>query len=200
MKIVVLVAAAAYLLLPVGRSCEGENRQRIDRLEAVLVDGDVILRYGNGFWSPFFRDMSRREKRFSHVGIVVRKEAELLVVHASACDVTGAGFVACEPLQDFLQHATDFAVYRLDSVSGVRQRIAGIAMSFVGRRFDPFFELGDASRLYCSELVMHAVNSAAGERLVVPVVVNGHEIVTIDNCYGSSRFFAVADKRQLEGF
>ncbi|RDD31131.1 hypothetical protein CR161_10715 [Prosthecochloris sp. ZM] len=194
-----VVAAVLLLMLPFRTAFCAAQRGSLVILEAVVNEGDVILRYGNGFWSPFFRDVSPREKRFSHVGIVVRQDGLACVVHASAYDFSGIGQVSCEPLRDFLHDATDFAVYRFDEASGVRERIAGVALSFVGRQFDPLFELGDARRLYCSELVMHALNIATERKVVVPVAINGREIVTIDNCYADGRFFSVADKRQFDG-
>lgn len=166
----------------------------------VFEEGDIILRYGDGLWSPFFRDISRRDKRFSHAGILVRENGEICVVHASAADLTGVGKVSCESLETFLATAADYAVYRLAIPEPVKQRIAANARNYLGFSFDSSFDLSDKERLYCTELVMQAVNEAAGFAVIRPTVTNGIAVVAPDNCYEHRRFFSVADKRLPDGF
>ena len=151
--------------------------------EGALEEGDIILRYGNGLWSPVFRNVSRRDKRFSHAGIVVREGGAACVVHASAADLTGVGKVSWETVEDFLAASADYAVYRLAIPDLVRQRIAANARSYLGLSFDTLFDLSDTSRLYCTELVMQAVNEAAGFVVIRPTVANGIAVVAPDNCY-----------------
>jgi len=151
--------------------------------EEVLEEGDIILRYGNGLWSQVFRDISGRDKRFSHAGIVVRGVRGVCVVHASAADLTGVGNVSCEPVEDFLSSSADHAVYRLAIPWPVKQRIAVNARKYLGVPFDSAFDLSDTGRLYCTELVMQAVNQAAGFAVIRPTVTNGIALVAPDNCY-----------------
>ncbi|NTW83268.1 MAG: hypothetical protein HGB36_07875 [Chlorobiaceae bacterium] len=150
-------------------------------------DGDLVFRYGNGFWSPHFRNVSTLHKRFSHTGIVSIRFGRPWVVHSDAHSLTGVGQVRMEPLESFLADASDFAFFRLDAPQSVRTHIATVAFSYLGRPFDPSFDLHDPSKLYCSELVMHAVNEAAGKELIKPSVINGETVVAIDDCYRNSR-------------
>ncbi|TLU88077.1 MAG: hypothetical protein FDX30_01165 [Chlorobium sp.] len=149
-------------------------------------DGDLVFRYGNGFWSPYFRNVSTLQKRFSHTGIVFFRNGRPWVVHSDAHSLTGVGQVRLEPLESFLADASDFAFYRLDAPQSVRKHIATVAFSYLGRPFDPSFDLHDPSKLYCSELVMHAVNEAAGKELIKPSVIHGETVVAIDDCYRNS--------------
>lgn len=166
-----------------------------DVLAGILDEGDIILRYGNGFWSPFFRNVSRHEKRFSHAGVVVMDKGTFTVVHASADEMNGEGGVSYVSLEQFLSVSSDYAVYRVEAGKNIRLRIAENAKSYVGRPFDPSFNLADSKRLYCTELVMHAVNDAVGYKAIFPTVANGVSLVAPDDCYEGRVFFAVADKR-----
>ncbi len=167
----------------------------VDALAGILDEGDIILRYGNGFWSPFFRNVSRHEKRFSHAGVVVMEKGAFTVVHASAHEMNGEGSVSRVSLEQFLSVSSDYAVYRFETGKNVRLRIAENAKSYVGRPFDSSFNLADSKRLYCTELVMHAVNDAVGYKAISPTVTNGVSLVAPDDCYEGRGFFAVADKR-----
>ena len=169
-------------------------------LESLLAEGDVILRYGNGFWSPLCRDVSSREKRFSHAGIVVRDERGFGVVHASGGEFTGSGAVSCEPLGSFLASSTDFSVYRIDRAKVSGKKIAGNAAALIGRPFDRAFDLDDGGRrMYCTELVRHAVNTAAGFAVIGTTSVHGTPLVAPDDCYAHALFRKVADGATFPG-
>lgn len=167
----------------------------IDALAGIVDEGDIILRYGNGFWSPFFRNVSRYEKRFSHAGVVVMENGTFFVVHASAHEMNGVGCVSCVSLRQFLSVSSDYAVYRFETEKNVRWRIAENAKSYIGRPFDSSFNIADKNRVYCTELVMHSVNDAVGYKAISPTVVNGVVLVAPDDCYEDRSFVAVADKR-----
>ena len=174
---------------------EAGSSAAVDALASILDEGDIILRYGNGFWSPVFRNVSRYEKRFSHAGVVVREKGTFNVVHASAHEMNGAGHVSRVSLEQFLSVSSDYAVYRFETEKNVRLRIAENAERYVGRPFDSSFNLADRKRLYCTELVMHAVNDAVGYKAISPTVTSGIALVAPDDCYEGRGFFAVADKR-----
>uniref|UniRef100_B3EKF4 Permuted papain-like amidase YaeF/Yiix C92 family enzyme n=1 Tax=Chlorobium phaeobacteroides (strain BS1) TaxID=331678 RepID=B3EKF4_CHLPB len=151
--------------------------------ERRLENGDIILRYGKGLWSQFFRDVSRRDKRFSHAGIVVREEGAFYVIHAAAAELTGVGKVTCDPLGAFLEASSDYAVYRLAVSGPVRQKIAHNARNYLGVSFDTSFDLSEQERLYCTEMVMQAVNKATGFVVIRPTAASGIAVVAPDNCY-----------------
>jgi hypothetical protein len=177
----------------------GDNRlQVVSRVVGSAArEGDVVLRYGTGFWSAWFRDASRHEKRFSHAGIVISDDNMLYVVHSSASDINGQGTVRQEPLGEFLEEAKDFAVFRFHVSDEIRQRIGLYARSFLGRPFDALFNLDDESRLYCTELVMLSVNRAAGKEMIGPEWINGVPVVTLDRCYLHNDSYPVVDRRDM---
>jgi hypothetical protein len=177
-----LLAGAA---LPHSNISEGSlRRQReLTRRTSACQDGDLVFRYGNGFWSPYFRDASPVHKRFSHAGVIVFRNGLPWVMHAEANSLTGVGKAHMVTLEEYLAEASDYAFFRLDAPRILRARIAAVAVSYTGRPFDTSFDTQEASKLYCSELVMHAVNEGCGHPVIRPSVIRGISIVTIDDCY-----------------
>lgn len=173
------------LMLPVSSVSDRAFRQHLFLQRAVSIcrDGDLVFRFGTGFWSPYFRDASLMDKRFSHTGVIVFRYGRPWVVHSDAHSLTGVGKVRMERLETFLAEAYDYAFFRLDVPWHTRSEIAAVAVSYLGRPFDPSFDAEDTSSLYCSELVMHAVNEACGRSVIRPSLVNGKAVVAIDDCY-----------------
>ncbi len=178
-----------------GRLEGKRTRMSIESLTGILDEGDIIFRYGNGVWSPVFRNVSLTEKRFSHAGVIIVEKGRFWVVHASAHEMNGVGYVSKVSLEQFLAVSSDYAVYRFGKEKNVRWRIAENAKSYIGRPFDSSFDIADRNRVYCTELVMHSVNDAVGYNAISPTVVNGVSLVAPDDCYEGRGFFSVADKR-----
>ncbi len=149
--------------------------------EIAVREGDLIMRHGNGLWSDFIRERNLSDKRFSHVGIIVRggnAEAEFFVIHAD-CDAAGAGAVRKEPLADFLREAKRIGVFRpRGNVSA--GAAAKAAETFLGRPFDRAFNLENDDELYCTELIFRAFREADPNFTAKTITLAGREIVPAD--------------------
>lgn len=153
---------------------------------ALIATGDLVLRLGDGFYSLFFRNMSTRERRFSHVGIAVVERGQVFVIHAEADERTGIGGVRSDPVGVFLKQAIDWGVYRIRAPATDRSAIARAAQDYLARAtpFDMDFDAADTTRLYCSELVMHCVNRAVrGHAMRATTQIQGRLFVAIDETY-----------------
>lgn len=164
--------------------------------ERLLEAGDIVCRYRGGLWSETFRNMSRRERRFSHAGVVVEGGGRMWVVHAEADDRSGTGRVRRDLFRDFVAQARDFAVYRAARPAEVRRRIAERAAAFEGAPFDRGFDLATAGAVYCTELVWRCVNEAAGAEVIGTTGVAGRRIVTLDDCHAAPGVGVVFDGRK----
>lgn len=153
--------------------------------------GDVVFRRGQGPWTRYFIDCSSREKRFSHVGIVVSNVNEVIVAHAEANDWTGVGDVHFQSLDGFFSGSLEQAVFRYQGDSAARIRMAGEAEKMLGAQFDRLFDMDETNRLYCTEFVRLAVNRAVGYELIGFTTVCGRHVVAIDDIYRSKfiRFY-----------
>ena len=153
-------------------------------LPAVSAEpGDVVLRRGNGFWSGFFAGLTRRDGRFSHVGIVVRDGGELKVVHAEAEDNGADGKVRLTRLDDWTGAGREFAVLRLaDPAAAARVAAAAQSMHAAALPFDLEFDLADAAAVYCSELAWRALALGLGrDPLPDKPLLGGRPVVLIEN-------------------
>ena len=117
-----------------------------------LKNGDIILRSGIGFWSEHFRQSNTKDKRFSHVGIVlVDEHGTVSVIHSEGDDHTGNGKVAIVSLEKFVGESVDIGVSRLRDADP--DQFAAEAKKYLGRPFDWKFDTDSSSDIYCTELV-----------------------------------------------
>lgn len=123
--------------------------------------GDLVLRCGNSLASRSVRFLDK-DGCFSHIGILVCKEGEWLVVHAVPGEADPPGspeYIKAEPLRDFLlpDKALVWGVYRyMDSC--VSERASEVAWEQYRKKlvFDHSYDLADPSRMYCSELIIYS--------------------------------------------
>ena len=149
-----------------------------------LAVGDLVFRRGHGAWTSFFINASTKERRFSHVGIVVEiRNNEAVLIHADADERTGDGCVRAEGWRGFFADALECAVFRFDGDSSVASNIAISAKRRLGVRFDSAFDMSETNRLYCSEMVRLAINEAVETNLVGFTTLCGHNVVAIDDLY-----------------
>lgn len=131
---------------------------------AALREGDLVFRRGQGLWSGLFVEASAHDRRFSHVGVLIRAGDAWQVVHASADDRTGIGGTEAEPLAAFLHDATDFEIRRprlsTAQLGGFVEALRRAARTHTP--FDTGFSLATRERVYCTELVWLAWIQATG--------------------------------------
>lgn len=172
----------------------GESAWRQSPPEGIAA-GDLVFRVGHGIWTRYFIGISSREKRFSHVGIVSRADGNgVVILHADADDTTGVGMVREQDWGGFLAEALECAVYRFTG-DGDPLRFIETGRIKLGVPFDPSFDMSDDGRLYCTEFVRYAINSALDRELIGFTLVNGHPFIALDDIY-SSEFIKIWDSKK----
>ena len=116
-----------------------------------LKDGDIICRLGGKIWSPVFAEISPNDKRFSHIGIVRIRDDLISVIHVEGISNDKRGYTKNVPLKDFLKAARTIGIYRVINVDGYI--VSDTALNHLGLPFDWDFNVGDNSKLYCTELL-----------------------------------------------
>lgn len=153
------------------------------RSPAQIAAGDLVFRRGNGAWTWLFVGASTKEKRFSHVGIVVENTPnECMIIHAEANDL-GKGKVRIEPWHIFFKGAAEGAVYRCTYDNVKPENIVKESKRYLGVSFDNEFDASNDSKIYCSELIMLSINAAAGKTLITPTRRGQYEIIGLDDIY-----------------
>ena len=155
---------------------------------SLAQNGDIIYRLGNGLFSNFFKDFSKRDKKFSHVGIIYKTENNdtTFVIHAEADDFSGIGYVKKEPVAIFLSDAKDWAIYRFNADKGIQKKISEYAFQYHQKKipFDTAFEIDDSSAFYCTELVGHCINNALQYKVIKSnTVMKSRAYIATDDTY-----------------
>ncbi len=136
----------------------------------ILHTGDVVFRLGGGLESHAVLSLDVHGK-YSHVGIVVDTMGRKMIVHAVPGEPDFEGDLDRVKLDDVSRffsslYANRGEVMRM-SDSVVAGNAAQKALELFRRNvlFDDDYNVGDTTRMYCTELVMYAY-SRAGEELV----------------------------------
>ena len=166
---------------------------------SILKNGDLLCRYGNGFFSKYFRMVSDSVTDYSHVGIVHITEDSIHVLHAEASELTFKGFVHRDPLNLFLEDVKSWGIYRLDKPDSIANRIAVNALRYHHAKvlFDMDFTINDTTEVYCTELIAECVNKAVREELVLPkTVIMGKKGFSVDDTFLVEGIFEVAKSEE----
>lgn len=127
-----------------------------------LADGDLVLMRGTDVLAATVI-AADSQARFSHVGMIVLRDGQPFVIHATPPSAHRAGGVQLETLAAVAspQVAADVAIYRIASLDApARRRIRDFLFSQRGRPFDFQFRYTDDAGFYCTELVLKALDHA----------------------------------------
>jgi hypothetical protein len=159
-----------------------------------LQDGDIVFRRGSGFVSEIARNFSEKDKRYSHVGILAKTDAGVIVVHSLFDSDKRYNGVVKEELAEYLKGIDEWAVYRVNENRVIRDKIASLALaaSDIGILFDDEYNLETESKLYCTEFVLKMVNIASKEQIILPKTNRlGKLFISISDVYVNPKLFLV---------
>ncbi len=160
------------------------NNRRFDQLP--LKSGDLVLRSGHGLISKWFRQCSLQDPVFSHAGLIIEVNNQVLVAHVQQ---TKSGSPLCwEPVSDFWSKdiCSKGAVYRSDlNESQLKLLIESVLQdSLQAPEYDYEFELNADNKLYCSEWIREKFITASGDINYFPVTsIDDYHYVAPDNLY-----------------
>jgi len=189
------------IILLAATSCTGETPS-CEQMELPVVLDDnayLIVRLGDGYFSNIFRKVSSREKRYSHSGILHRVDESYKVYHIEANELTGKGIVRDEPIESFIGHSREWALFAINTPDAMKAEIVKQACIFYesGIPFDLDFDLATDDKLYCTELVAKAINNAFGEELITPGMhIAGHPFYGLDDIYMHHLFHCLYDSSE----
>lgn len=163
----VLLVFFAILLFKLS-ACHQENpdpqKPLIDTSQ--FQEGDFILRRGYGLVSTFIAKNYGGKHQLSHVGIVVKRDAQLRVIHSISKQLSTKEGVIEESLATFISEARPGKLFIYSPLPGnyhQRQLIATTAkrLAAANTAFDMDFNLNDTTKLFCTELVLYCLQKAA---------------------------------------
>jgi hypothetical protein len=140
--------------------------------QALLKDGDLVLRSGQEFTSQFIRQFNRQDQSYSHSGIVWFENGYPMVFHIVPGDENPDERMRKDSLHRFANPRKNFgyAIYRYDLTANERQEFRHHVMAWYkdGVRFDSLFNLKTDDRMYCSEMIRKGLAQASNNRILLP--------------------------------
>lgn len=153
-----------------------------------LKSGDLILRHGRGIISDAFMQLSLKEKKYSHSGIIHKEGDKVYVYHAIGGEDNPNSKLRKDLLYDFCdpRYVHSYAVYRFDLNVRKEKILDSLASKYynMGLVFDLNFDLATDSAMYCSEFVYKLLQMSSNQEDYIETnKVNGVTYVPIDNLY-----------------
>lgn len=170
-----------------------EARSRANSAEilygkSLLQDGDLVLRTGNDFISLTLRQFSRKDKTYSHCGLVRIEQGKVYVYHAIGGEDNPDARLRRESFEAFCnpEYNLGFGIFRYKLTPGEDRKLDSlIALYYRERiRFDMKFDLNTDSSFYCAEFVYKAVERATGnDRFFSLSRIGDFKYVAIDDLF-----------------
>ena len=153
-----------------------------------LRSGDLIFRHGRGFISNALMSFSRREKKYSHAGIVSVENGNVFVYHAIGGEENISNKLRKDPLEMFCNPADvhAFGIYRTDLSTEKVQSILQLAAMYYARglEFDTKFDLATDDKMYCTEFIYKVFRQVLGSQNYISLsALPGRDFIACDDLY-----------------
>lgn len=144
----------------------------IDTLRQLLKPGDLILRSDDDYESLTLINFSKREKVFSHAGLVFKEGSQWVVYHSITGKENPAGSIRKDPFDSFVNpvQKTGAGLFRFN-LNGQEPDLLHkqVQLNFNAHiPFDIFFNLKTDDSLYCSEMIAKSLQKITKGRIQIP--------------------------------
>jgi len=205
--------------LPVETKTVVNSLQYINEAKGLLQEGDIVVRLHTDPASQFIKTFNRKDKKYSHAGIVLFENGTPYVYHI----VNGSENPGEKLRRDSLDQFCDprknqsFGIFRYNLSSTETRNMKLIIHKWYsqGVSFDHHFDLATDQKMYCSEMVSKALSKATSNRIHIPATkptklelgifaaysklpfdqVKKMEVIAIDELYKQSGSTAVKEYR-----
>ena len=164
------------------------NRHAIDSAVSILRSGNVLLRTGLGADSYMFAQMNRKDKTYSHCGIVMVENGFPFVYHAIGGEDNPDQRLRRDSAHVFLSplHNQGFGVVAFDFKKEETRKLVEVVHQFYKARpkFDMNFDLNTDDALYCSEFVYKSLTKATADAAFIKATTAlGKTYIGIDDLF-----------------
>ncbi len=166
---ILIIAAIPVLIGIVLRIDRARDRSRPQIYELTreelgsLRSGDIVLRMGYGLVSSMLENSSGGTG-VSHCGILTGENPGFRVIHSISSDLADEDGVQECTLSEFVRCAKPDSFVAVRCLVADANRIVHHAGRYLEQRipFDMIFDIGDSSKIFCSELIYLSILNASG--------------------------------------
>jgi hypothetical protein len=164
------------------------NKHAIDAAVSLLKQGNIVLRSGLGADSYMLSQMNRRDKTYSHCGIVLMENGYPFVYHCIGGEDVPDARLRKDSAKVFFTplHNDGIAIVQYNfNDKNVTDLMRVVTRFYQARpKFDLKFDLATDDALYCSEFVYKALNEAKNDTAyILPSKALGRAFVGIDDLF-----------------
>ena len=162
--------------------------RHIREARVFVESGDLILRTGKDYTSELMKNISQKDKTFSHCGIASWENDTLFVYHALGGEFNPDQKLRRDPFMLFCNPYENrgFGIYRYKINKNQEKSMIAIARKFYqeGVKFDMQFDLATDDRMYCSEFVYKTIKKATHDSVTLGTTTLNHiQFVAVDNLF-----------------
>ena len=143
----------------------------INEGQTLLKEGDLVVRLNQDPTSRFIKNFNRRDKNYSHAGIVLYEDGYPYIYHIVNGDENPDEKLRKDSLSRFCnpRKNTAYGIFRYEMKTGEIKSLKDLIHKWYekGVRFDLKFNLKTDDRMYCSEMISKALASATRERIMI---------------------------------
>ncbi|MCB9045075.1 MAG: hypothetical protein H6550_02930 [Chitinophagales bacterium] len=154
------------------RKSNPANISAADSCAGLLHTGDLVVRRGDDMTSFMLSQLNRRDKSYSHCGLVIVENGKPYVYHSIGGEDNPDALLRRDPAETWFSPANNLciATYRYDMSDSIINRLVDMVYTYYRekRMFDMDFDIETDDRLYCSEMVYKAVSTATGDISYIP--------------------------------
>lgn len=143
------------------------HAMQVDSIKKSFKETDIIFRAGTDIESETIREFSETDKLFSHCGILVYQDSNLVVAHMLGGITNPNGGIVFDSIEKFLSYPDNkgCGLYSLKINTGEKNKlyqfIDSVKKNNIG--FDLKFDLFDKTDLYCTEFLVDAIEFAKND-------------------------------------
>jgi Permuted papain-like amidase enzyme, YaeF/YiiX, C92 family len=142
--------------------------------QALLKEGDLVVRLNQDPASHFIKSVSRNDKSYSHAGIVLLENGYPYIYHIVNGEENPDEKLRKDSLTRFCHPGKNiaFGIFRYEMEAGEIKRLKNLIHEWYakGIQFDLKFDLKTDNRMYCSEMIRKVVAYATGKRILIPTI------------------------------
>jgi hypothetical protein len=143
----------------------------INEGQALLKEGDLVVRLNGDPTSQYIRNFNRSDKRYSHAGILLFENGHPYVYHIVNGEESPNGKMRKVSLSRFCDPRKNiaFGIFRYKLAASETKSLKNLVLKWYakGVRFDSTFNLATDDRMYCSEMIGKALAKVTDKKILI---------------------------------